>query len=1069
MTPAPQGTPGSRCRHALARAAALCLAVAWIAGSMAAPARAEDAPSHLVAGCISVANLCSHVPGGGFKGFAADLSRRLAEMTASELEFRTALSSLAIGAQTRGETQILAAVPELEQLGQTSIASVPVASNQVRLFALQERLDELAARPLEGLSIAYIEGGTGAKFPGLFAANEGIATRTPEELIAFLLGKRADLAVISERAVFPTSRGMGVDHRIAVFGPPLARESRVVYIHRSREALIGPVNSAIAEMEATGELAELRRRWRIDPPAPEPAVLRVGIAHSPPYGIIDPESGAVSGYAAEFFRELATRAGLSYSFVPMSLDEYFGFPENGMADILPVYVVSEAAQEAMDFTLPTELTQFAAFVRADGPPYATLGDLDGQPVAMRRDTIGVAAQTGAGGMVPLEIDDDRAMLEALLSGRAEALVEMPETVLRVAEETGTTGQIRRLEAPAFELRNAIALRFGLGAVREKLNAQLPGFALSDEFQQLRRAYFGAPVFWTPERQRLAVLAALAAAVLLLLFGTVTVLSLRAKRQAEALTRRTISVSSRLQAVMDSVQSGIVGLDAARNILLLNPSARRMLGASAGALPCPWPPDVGFLSPEDLRPLGGREDPVARALAGERLGGVTQMMSRDGAQEDSLYVRLASAPIEVPDSAIRTVMSIDDISEQERNRQQLERSGRLDALGQLTGGVAHDFNNLLATIEYGIQLAEQEAEPGARSGYLATALASVQRGAALTKRLLAFARRQPGLAVSRPVEEILRDFEALARPSIEARVALDFAAVAPGLWVYCDVAQLENALLNLVLNARDAVIESGKGDRITVDVRAVSDAEASSRAVDGSFPAEALRDLNRHEAQRGDAMRFRFVEFSVTDNGPGMTEEVKRRALDPFFTTKPTHAGTGLGLSMVYGFIQQSGGALRIYSEPGLGTTVRVMLPRGTPAGTREAPVELPPSPPGAGERVLVVEDEEALRQMTGNMLLSLGYKVETAADGSAALGLLEAGLVPDLLLTDIVMPGPLDGFALARAARQLIPALPVIYMSGYTGISAEEMGEVRAPLLQKPCPPSQLAETVRGALSGDPG
>ncbi|WP_172327195.1 transporter substrate-binding domain-containing protein [Mangrovicoccus sp. HB161399] len=1055
MPHAAQGHIPSRPGRA-ARAAAVALLVLFAA---LRTLWAEDKPYTFTAGCISVANLCEETADGSFAGFAADLSRRIAEMTGSEVAFRASLPSLAIGAQLRGETQILAAIPELDLLEQTSIASVPVARNQIRLFALQERLAELSGRPLEGLKIAYIEGGTGAKFPGLFAANEGIATRTPEELIAFLLGRRADLAVISERAVFPTSRGMGVDHRIAVLGQPLAQESRVIYVHRSRAALIGPVNSAIEEMERTGELAELRRRWRIDPPAPEPEVLRIGIAHSPPYGIVDPETGAVSGYAAEFFRQLADRAGLRYEFVPLGLDDYFAFPDAAPVDILPIYVVSDAAREAMDFTLPTDVSRFAAFVRPDGHAYSGLDELAGQPVAMRSDLIAAIGNSPLSKVVPVPIETEREMLEALLAGRVEALVETPESILAVARAMGESGGVRLLGGPPVTLRNAIALRFGLGAVREKLNAQLPGYALSEEFQELRQKYFGTPEFWTPERQRLAVLAALAAAVLLLLFATVTGLSIRAKRQAERLTRRTISVSSRLQAVMNSVQSGIVGLDDARNIVLLNPSARAMLGNLPETMPCPWPERVGFLDSSDMRRLEDGDDPVSRALGGERLEGETHLMSRTDEAGQWLYVRLSSAPIGVPDSSIRTVVSIDDISEQERNRQQLERSGRLDALGQLTGGVAHDFNNLLATIEYGIQLADQEPEPGMRSQYHATALASVRRGSALTKRLLAFAKRQPGLAASRPVEDILREFELLARPSIEAQIALDFAAVAPGLWVYCDVAQLENALLNLVLNARDAVVQSGKGDRISVDVRSVGEAEA--RALSGN-PAAGP------EGGPGTGLtQSRYVEFSVTDNGPGMTEEVKRRALDPFFTTKGTHAGTGLGLSMVYGFIQQSGGELRIYSEPGLGTTVRMMLPRGTPAGKREEPMPLPPVPAGTGERILVVEDEPELRRMTGDMLASLGYRVEVAEDGSEALAKLGAGTEVDLLLTDIVMPGTLDGFALAREARRLTPDLPVIYMSGYTGISAAEMGEVRAPLLQKPCPPSQLAETVRAALAGE--
>ena len=444
-----------------------------------------------------------------------------------------------------------------------------------------------------------------------------------------------------------------------------------------------------------------------------------------------------------------------------------------------------------------------------------------------------------------------------------------------------------------------------------------------------------------------------------------------------------------------------------------------------------------------------------------------MSRRDNS--DPRYTRISSAPLSQDVSPeIGTVMIIDDVSEQEKNRQQVERSSRLDALGQLTGGIAHDFNNLLAAIKYAIQLSSVASDPVKREEYNDIALKSVTRGATLTQRLLAFAKRQPGLAKSRRVEDIIKELEEFMRPTIEEHIALDFIVDDPNLWVYVDVAQLENAMLNLVLNARDAIIRSGRGNRIVVKARSVAEIEADLELRNESadtYIAQGLHAEHKTDVRRQDGKAYRYVEFSVTDNGPGMDDETKRRSIDPFFTTKDTNTGTGLGLSMVYGFIQQADGEMRIYSEAGHGTTIRLLLPRGSTEGRREDPVERLPAPTGSGQVILIVEDEPDLLRIMTDLVMSLGYSVKMARNGTEALRTIRSGEPIDVLLTDIVMPGGIGGFALAEAARQARPGLPIVYMSGYTGISASEMGKVIAPLIQKPSPPYMLAEALEVALA----
>ncbi|MEJ6394165.1 transporter substrate-binding domain-containing protein [Gymnodinialimonas sp. 2305UL16-5] len=525
----------------------------------------------------------------------------------------------------------------------------------------------------------------------------------------------------------------------------------------------------------------------------------------------------------------------------------------------------------------------------------------------------------------------------------------------------------------------------------------------------------------------------------------------------------IDQQSRLSAVMDAAQGGIVGLDRAGRVTIVNSSARHLLGGISDATPFDWPEPISFLDSEGLRPLEATHDPVMRALAGQTLTNELALLSRRNA-ENPRYVRLTSS--DIPDGLsadVSVVLMITDVTELERNRQQLERSGRLDALGQLTGGIAHDFNNLLATILYGIQLAEKTEDPNKRRIYLKTASDSVQRGTNLTERLLAFARRQPGHERSARVKDVLEELKQIAEAAVQERVALEVPPIDESLWLHCDVAQFENAILNLILNAHDAILEGGRGDLVKITVR-----EITGATIDGDMPKRGVNGA-RHAVEFGGSgpvenTHAPFIEISVTDNGPGMSDEVKRRAIDPFFTTKDTGFGTGLGLSIVYGFVKQAGGHLRIYSIVGEGTTIRLILPRGAPSNEVPKPPEPAKMPRGNGETVLIVEDERGLLAMMRELVEGLNYTTRTAENGNAALEILRSSERIDLLMTDIVMPGGIGGFQLARAAREVRPGLPVIYMSGYTGFPPADMGDVHAPLIQKPSPPLDVAMVLHQVL-----
>ncbi len=361
---------------------------------------------------------------------------------------------------------------------------------------------------------------------------------------------------------------------------------------------------------------------------------------------------------------------------------------------------------------------------------------------------------------------------------------------------------------------------------------------------------------------------------------------------------------------------------------------------------------------------------------------------------------------------------------------LRQSQKMEAIGQLTGGIAHDFNNVLQGITGSLEMMQRRVDQG-RAGeagrHLAAARRSVQRAAALTHRLLAFARQLPLDPVPVGMEELIRR---TVGPSVQVEVRLG-----DGLWlVSCDEGQLENALLNLAINARDAMAEGGW---LTISTGETHLSAADLAGEDATAPGA-------------------FATVAVTDTGMGMAPEVVAHAFEPFFTTKPLGQGTGLGLSQIYGFVRQSGGVVRLESAPGQGTTVRIFLPRHKPAPADEAE-----EGDGASDVVLLVEDEEELRQTVAEWLRDLGYRVLEAPDGAAALRLLDGGGRVDVLVADMGLPGGLDGRQVADAARGRRPGLPVLFMTGYAEAGAAGPG---AETIGKPFSLDLLAEHIGAVL-----
>lgn len=375
---------------------------------------------------------------------------------------------------------------------------------------------------------------------------------------------------------------------------------------------------------------------------------------------------------------------------------------------------------------------------------------------------------------------------------------------------------------------------------------------------------------------------------------------------------------------------------------------------------------------------------------------------------------------------------------------LRQAQKMESIGKLTGGVAHDFNNILQVIAGNLELLKLEFAGNTQAGHrLQQARYSVDRGAKLASQLLSFARRQPLQPVPTNLRRVLHEMDDLLRRALGESIEIE-SVVSGGLWTTAlDRNQFENVVLNLAVNARDAMQGEGK---LTFEL--------------GNAVLED--DYAQHHA---DVTPGQYVLFAISDTGSGMPAEVMEHIFEPFYTTKGEGEGTGLGLSMVYGFVKQSGGHIKVYSELGCGTTFKIYLPRVHQAEARETNLRSMPVA-GGSETVLIVEDDPAVQAMAADMLSSLGYKVLKAVDGQSALGILRSGLQIDLLFTDVVMPGPVRSPDLARQAQAILPGIAVLFTSGYTQNAIVHGGKLDpgVELISKPYRRDELARKVRHVL-----
>jgi len=386
-----------------------------------------------------------------------------------------------------------------------------------------------------------------------------------------------------------------------------------------------------------------------------------------------------------------------------------------------------------------------------------------------------------------------------------------------------------------------------------------------------------------------------------------------------------------------------------------------------------------------------------------------------------------------------------MAEREQAEAMLRRAQKMEAVGQLTAGLAHDFNNLLSVLDGNLELFRARTGDTWLKRRVEGAQRAVARGALLTRQLLAFGRRQSLRPQPISVNALLLDMEPLLRSCIGDGIRLTLALGAEAAMCLADSGELQAAILNLATNAKDAMPEGGA---LTI---ATEDAELEEQPDDGTDPISGGR----------------YRSIIVSDTGHGMAPEIRERAFDPFFTTKDIGKGSGLGLSRVYGFMRQSGGQATIESTPGVGTSIRLYLPSSeAPAATPEpqSAIQAPQSPL-LGRRILVVEDDQDVRELVVEVLEGLGYAAIAAESGPGALNLLNRGLTVDVVLSDVLMPDGMSGFQLAREIRRRLPHQAIVLTSGMTGIAGAAVDGIQdLPILHKPYSCDNLSQAIESAL-----
>ena len=504
---------------------------------------------------------------------------------------------------------------------------------------------------------------------------------------------------------------------------------------------------------------------------------------------------------------------------------------------------------------------------------------------------------------------------------------------------------------------------------------------------------------------------------------------------------------RLSVAIDNMAVGIVVIDENGTITEFNPFAEPIFGYEA---PEVIGKNIEMLMPEPFRSERDQCLQTGLDIGAGKINGIGREVTGLRKNGETFPMRFGVGELKTAEGSL-FVGTVYDLTEIKQLESQLRQSQKMDAIGHLTGGIAHDFNNILGIVMGNLELLQSQVAGNAKAlKSVKSALKGAERGASLTKKLLGFSRESADEVKLTNLNEFIETLHGLIAKSLTPSIRVE-QHLAGDLWpANIDPGDFEDVLLNLSLNARDAMPDGG-----TLVI------ETANKTLDEDY-------VRRNPKARAGE----FVMISVSDTGTGMTDEVIEKAFEPFFTTKDQGKGTGLGLSMAYGFVQRSGGHLKIYSEVGEGTTFHIYLPRAHEEASGDGEtINIQDSVPGGSETILIVDDEQDLADIAVTLLEGLGYKTFSANDGKQALKIFEDHEDIDLLFSDVIMPGELDGYKLALAALKIHPTLKILLASGFTRMREEDVhgesaavAELTRNLLGKPYNRSELARAIRRAL-----
>jgi len=652
----------------------------------------------------------------------------------------------------------------------------------------------------------------------------------------------------------------------------------------------------------------------------------------------------------------------------------------------------------------------------------------------------------AGGGLPLSIEERRANLRGFVVGDFDAVALLDQAITNTPAITESF-TVRVVDAAAPEPFAKFAPDT-LGVVPWDRRVADPADsstmrsfeALGREWQvQSRFPNDGSVAIWSRSPYGWLLGGLLLTAMLAAFIAREKWLKAVALTLVEQRTAELVATASQMKALVDSSPLATIALDLDCHVVAWSRAAEVIFGYSSSEI-------LGH--PYPLIPEGGQEDfdRIFRQVAIDRqhVQDVRlQLRHKDGSPLDIVF---SAAPLyDAEQQMIGPVYLLEDVTDKKRVEEKLVQAQKMEAVGQLTGGIAHDFNNILGLVignlDQLIEVCEKEPEV---TTLASAALDAALRGAELVRRLMAFSRNQPLAPKLLDLGTLVRGMEPVLRQTLDERLVIEIR-IAEGIWpVLADQAQFENAILNLAINARDAMPDGGRL-RITCKNEALD--EIAGQMID--LPP-------------GD-----YVTLTISDTGTGIEPETLSRVFEPFFTTKEVGKGSGLGLSMVYGYALQSGGSVKIYSEVGIGTDIRLCLPRALGGMATEKPKLAPILVATGSERILVVEDKPDVRQMAITLLDSLGYRTVAAENAAAAIGILDGGETFHLLFTDLIMPGAFGGIGLAREFRRRFPRLPIVFTTGFSDPAElqREMAALSASMIVKPYRKAELAACIRAALT----